>query len=80
MDKRKASLDQMKNIAQEKNIKQKKPEIKSIDKNFIIHLMILLELCTLKKEIKLKYELEKNVNLVRFERKRIEISFNDNLR
>ena len=32
-----------------------------------------------KKEIKLKYELEKNVNLVNFERNRIEISFNDNL-
>ena len=35
--------------------------------------------CNEKKEIKLKYELEKNVNLVRFERNRIEISFNDNL-
>jgi len=29
--------------------------------------------------MKLKYELEKNVNLVRFEKSRIEISFNDNL-
>ena len=27
----------------------------------------------------MKYELEKNVNLVRFEKKRIEISFNDHL-
>ena len=27
----------------------------------------------------MKYELEKNVNLVRFENKRIEISFNDDL-
>jgi DNA polymerase-3 subunit gamma/tau len=39
----------------------------------------LLDICTQKKEIKLKYELEKNVNLVKFERNRIEISFNDNL-
>ena len=39
----------------------------------------LIELCSLKKEIKLKYELEKNVNLVSFENKRIEISFNDDL-
>ena len=39
----------------------------------------LLDVCTQKKEIKLKYELEKNVNLVKFERNRIEISFNDNL-
>ena len=29
--------------------------------------------------MKLKYELEKNVNLVRFEKYRLEISFNDNL-
>ena len=36
-------------------------------------------MCSQKKEIKLKYELEKNVNLVKFERNRIEISFNDNL-
>ena len=33
----------------------------------------------LKKEIKLKYELEKNVNLVSFEDQRIEISFNEGL-
>ena len=39
----------------------------------------LLEICSLKKEIKLKYELEKNVNLVSFEDQRIEISFNENL-
>jgi DNA polymerase-3 subunit gamma/tau len=32
-----------------------------------------------KKEIKLKYELETNVNLVSFEDQRIEISFNENL-
>ena len=32
-----------------------------------------------KKEIKLKYELEKNVNLVKFENNRIEISFNESL-
>ncbi len=36
-------------------------------------------LCNEKKEIKLKYELENNVNLVNFENNRIEISFNDNL-
>ena len=39
----------------------------------------LLDICYSKKEIKLKYELEKNVNLVKFENDRIEISFNDNL-
>ena len=39
----------------------------------------LLEICSYKKEIKLKYELEKNVNLVSFENQRIEISFNEDL-
>jgi len=36
-----------------------------------------LDICSDKKEIKLKYELEKNVNLVSFENQRIEISFNE---
>ena len=39
----------------------------------------LIDLCNQKKELKLKYELETNVNLVNFEKQRIEISFNDNL-
>ena len=39
----------------------------------------LIKVCNENKEIKLKYELEKNVNLVSFEKNRIEISFNDNL-
>ena len=39
----------------------------------------LLKICSSKKEIKLKYELEKNVNLVSFENQRIEISFNEDL-
>ena len=39
----------------------------------------MIKVCGEKKEAKLKYELEKNVNLVSFEKNRIEISFNDNL-
>ena len=39
----------------------------------------LIDLCNKKREMKLKYELEKNVNIVKFENGRIEISFNDNL-
>ena len=39
----------------------------------------LLEICATKKEIELKYELEKNINLVSFENQRIEISFNEDL-
>ena len=36
-------------------------------------------MCNQKKELKLKYELETNVNLVNFENQRVEISFNGNL-
>jgi len=73
-------VSQIKNIAQEEKHKPEvKPEIKAIDKNLISSFDDLLDVCTQKKEIKLKYELEKNVNLVKFERNRIEISFNDNL-
>ena len=73
-------VDQIKNIAQEKNHKPEvKPEIKAINKNLINSFDDLLDICTQKKEIKLKYELEKNVNLVKFEKNRIEISFNNNL-
>ena len=50
-----------------------------MDKKLIKSFDDLLDICTQKKEIKLKYELEKNINLVKFERNRIEISFNDNL-
>ena len=53
--------------------------ILKLDKNFINSFDDLINLCSKKKEIKLKYELEKNVNLVKFEKKMIEISFNDNL-
>jgi DNA polymerase-3 subunit gamma/tau len=78
------TVNQIKNIAQEEKQKpetkpETKPEIKTIDKNLINSFDDLLNVCTSKKEIKLKYELEKNVNLVKFERNRIEISFNDNL-
>ena len=38
-----------------------------------------MEICSENKEIKLKYELEKNVYLVSFNKNRIEISFNDKL-
>jgi DNA polymerase III subunit gamma/tau len=74
------TVDQIKNIAQEKKDKPEiKAEIKVVDKNLINSFDDLLILCNKKKEIKLKYELEKNVNLVKFEKNRIEISFNDNL-
>jgi len=73
-------INQIKNVAQEEKHKpDMKQEVEAIDKNLINSFEDLLDICTQKKEIKLKYELEKNVNLVKFERNRIEISFNDNL-
>ena len=76
----KETINQIKNVAQEKKIKLQSP----IEKKLLSEIKIksfkeLLDICSTKKEIKLKYELEKNVNLVKFENGRIEISFNDNL-
>ena len=73
------TIDQMRNIAQEKDIKLKDKKEIETQTNLINSFDDLLEICTLKKEIKLKYELEKNVNLVNFENQRIEISFNEGL-
>ncbi|MDC3155526.1 DNA polymerase III subunit gamma/tau [Candidatus Pelagibacter sp.] len=73
-------INQIKNVSQEE---KSKPEVQAeikADKNFIIKSFSdLIEICSNKKEIKLKYELEKNVNLVKFEKNRIEISFNESL-
>ena len=52
---------------------------KSLKKFEIRSFSDLIKICDDKKEIKLKYELENNVNLVKFEKLRIEISFNENL-
>jgi DNA polymerase-3 subunit gamma/tau len=73
------TIGQMKNIAQEKNIELKKNKEIEAETMPINSFEDLLEVCSLKKEIKLKYELEKNVNLVSFENQRIEISFNEDL-
>ncbi len=73
-------IDQIKNIYQEEKSKPEiHKEVKSEKKIFINSLEKLIKTCIDKKEIKLKYELEKNVNLVKFEKNMIEISFNENL-
>lgn len=62
-------IDQIKNISQEeKNKPQPQTEIKAENKILINSFDDLLLVCSEKKEIKLKYELEKNVNLVKFEK------------
>ena len=74
------TIDQIKNITQEKKSKPKiQPNVKGLDEKQIVTFKDLLEVCIKKKEAKLKYELEKNVNLVKFEKNIIEISFNENL-
>ena len=73
-------INQIKNIYQEEKSKPEiHKEVKSEKKIFINSLEKLIQTCLDKKEIKLKYELEKNVNLVKFEKNMIEISFNENL-
>ncbi|WP_440908692.1 DNA polymerase III subunit gamma/tau [Candidatus Pelagibacter sp.] len=76
------TINQIKNISQLNEIvpeKEKKSEPVGINKLNINSLEDLIEVCNEKKEIKLKYELENNVNLVKFENLRIEISFNEKL-
>ena len=73
------TVNQIKNVTQEEKDKPQ-AQLKIKAENFLINSFDdLLKICNEKKEMKLKYELEKNVNLVSFEKYRLEISFNDNL-
>ena len=75
-----STINQIKNITQEEKSKPEiQKEIKSENKSYIKSLEDLIEVCIKHKELKLKYELEKNVNLVKFEKNLIEISFNESL-
>jgi len=72
-------VDQIKNITQKEEVE---PKIKSQDTTSIIDINSfeeLIDLCVKNKELKFKYELENNVNLVSFTEGRIEIAFNENL-
>ncbi len=78
--KNKETINQIKNVVQEKKTKPSSElEAKPENKILISSFDDLLNVCFLKKEMQLKYELEKNVSLVRFENGIIEISFNNNL-
>ena len=78
--KNKEAINQMKNIVQEKKLNPPKIEDDKVKKEpQLLNLNDLIELCQLKKELQLRYELETNVNLVKFEDGRIEISFNEKL-
>ena len=74
------TIGQIKNIVQEKKQTEKSIFKSSNQTKLLIKdFEDLINLCSSKKEIKLKHELETNVNLVSFENKRIEISFNEKL-
>ncbi len=79
LDVKNKTIGQIKNIAQEKQPDQELQDEKKEKTLLINSFNDLLDICILKKEVKLKYELEKNVNLVSFDKQRIEISFNDDL-
>jgi len=73
------TIDQIKNITQQdKEFPKIKPQDVTGDLR-IIYFEDLIEICNKKKELKLKYELETNVNLVNFDEGRMEIAFNENL-
>ncbi len=74
------TVNQIKNVEQKKDAKPEMQRKIDAEKQFSINsFQELLKVCTFEKELRLKYELEKNVNLIRFEKNIIEISFNDNL-
>ena len=78
----KISKDQIKNIT------QVKPVLSSLDNNKLLKdpalekvssIDELIAISSKKKEIQLKYDLENNVNLIKFSEGKIDISFNENL-
>ena len=73
------TIDQMKSTSQQDEIKPKLKSNEVNNKLLINNFEELIDLCTKKKEIKLKYELESNINLVAFDQCRIEIAFNEDL-
>ena len=72
------TINQIKFSSQKKEKHLIEDEKKS-NKTTINSFSELISICTNKKEIGLKYELENNVNLISFKNNNIEISFNENL-
>ena len=72
--------DQLKSTQQIKTSIEKKPSIeKPYDKLEINSINSLIEIVEKEKEVELKYDLERNVNLVSFSHGKIDINFNENL-
>ena len=66
-------------VSQIKNVKQEEDKNEDNDINKISNIAELIQICLEKKEMRLKYELENNVNLVSFLNNKIEITFNEKL-
>ena len=78
----KISKDQIKNTAQTKpdlSFSDQKFPAKDIDSKKVLSFEDLIALSSTKKEIQLKYDLENNVNLIKFSEGKIDISFNEKL-
>ena len=78
----KTSKDQIKNTAQIKPVlsfSNQKIPAKDIDTKKVSSFEDLISLASIKKEIQLKYDLENNVNLIKFSEGKIDISFNEKL-
>jgi len=73
------TVNQIKNVSQQDKIDPKLKSENITSETRIESFIELINLCNKKKEIKLKYELENNVNLVTFSEGFIEIAFNDHL-
>ena len=82
---KKQSTEQIKNIVQEKKSLSEQEEINELtDKNKTSYEKIknfenLIDLCAAYKENLLKYDLEKNVRLVKFSEGYVEFSFNEDI-
>ncbi len=78
LEKNNKTVGQIKNTTQEKKLTENSI-LKNKNNLQIKTFEELINVCNVNREVKLKYELENNVNLVSFENCRIEISFNNNL-
>jgi len=79
---KKISKDQIKNTTQTKpflSFSNQEVPAKDIEKLKVPSFEDLISLTSIKKEIQLKYDLENNVNLIKFSEGKIDISFNERL-
>ncbi len=78
----KVPKDQIKNTAQTKptlSLTEQKISKDNLNKIKVLSFEDLISLSSVKKEIELKYDLENNVNLIKFSEGKIDISFNEKL-